>query len=102
MENRYTPLVLPAPHGPMPQDYQNKVVQFDGIGPYTTQHQVNKMINYLELHEIDVGDVQMRFFAQTLASDVRTWFRYLPTNGIDTLEIFYNQCLNRWEKKNPL
>jgi len=47
----------------MPQDYQNKIVQFDGIGPYTTQHHINKMTNYFELHEIDIGDVQMRLFA---------------------------------------
>jgi len=45
----------------------------------------------------------MRIFAQTLASDVRTWFRSLPNNSIDSLEVFYQHFLNRWEKKkNPL
>ena len=31
------------------------------------------------------------------------WFRALPTNSIDSLDISYQQFLNRWEKKkNPL
>jgi len=45
----------------------------------------------------------MRLFAHTLASDVRKWFRALPPNIIDSLEVFYQQFLNIWEKKkNPL
>lgn len=89
MENKYSPLVLAAPLGAIPQDYQNKIFQFDGIRTYTTQHHVNKMTNYFELHEIDIGDIQMRIFAQILAGDVRKWFRVLPANSIDSLDIFY-------------
>ena len=47
------------------------------------------MIDHFELHEIDIEDVEMRLFAQTLVGDVRTWFRYLPANSINTLEVFY-------------
>jgi len=43
MANRYASLVLPAPLGAMPQDYENKIVQFDQIGPYTTQQHGKKM-----------------------------------------------------------
>jgi len=61
------------------------------------------MIDYFELHEIDIGDVQRRIFAQPLAGEVRTWFRSLPPNSIDSLELFYQKFLHRWEKKkNPL
>ena len=61
------------------------------------------MTDHFELHEVDIGDVQMRIFAQTLAGEVRTWFRSLPNNNIDSLEVFYQKFLNRWEKKkNPL
>ena len=101
--SRYAPLVLLALLGAMPQDYQKKIIQFDGIRTYTSQHHVNKMTDYFELHEIDIRDVQMRLFAQTLADDVRKWFKSLPGNSIDSLDIFYQQFLNRWEKKkNPL
>jgi len=103
MANRYTPLVLPAPLGAMLADYQSKIVQFDGIGHYIAQHHVKKVTDYFELPEIYIGDVQMRLFAKTLAGDVRKWFRTLPANSIDNLDMFYQQFLNRWEKKkNPL
>jgi len=62
MANRYAPLVLPAPLGAMPADYQSKIVQFDGTGHYTAQHHVNNMTDYFQLHEIDIVDVQMRRF----------------------------------------
>jgi len=58
------------------------------------------MTDYFELHEIDIRDVQMRIFSQTVTGDVRTWFRSLPPNSIDSLDVFYQQFLNRWEKKN--
>jgi len=41
----------------------------------------------------------MRIFVQTLAGEVRTWFRSLPPQSIDSLEVLYQQFLNRWEKK---
>ena len=69
----------------MPQDYQRKITYFDGIGTYTTQQHTKKMTDYFELHEIDIGDVQMRIFIQTLAREVRTWFISLPPQRIDSL-----------------
>lgn len=53
------------------------------------------MKDYFELHEIDIGDVQMRLSSQNLADDVRKWFRDLPANNIDSLEVFFQQFLNR-------
>jgi len=47
------------------------------------------MTDSFELHVINIGDVQVRIFAQTLAREVRTWFRSLPPNHIDSLEHFY-------------
>jgi len=45
----------------------------------------------------------MRLFARTLVGDVRKWFRASPVNSIDSLEVFRQQFLNKWEKKkNPL
>lgn len=58
------------------------------------------MTNYFEIYEIDIGDVQMRNFSQTLAGDVRTWFRALPPKSTNSLEDVYLQFLHRWAKKN--
>lgn len=55
---------------------------------------------YFELHKNYIGDVQMRLFSHTLASDVRKSLRALPANIIDSLHIFYQQFLNRSENKN--
>lgn len=61
------------------------------------------MIDYIEIYEIDVVDVQMRIFVQSLAREVRTWSRSLTPQSIDILRVLYQQFLNRWEKKkDPL
>ena len=72
MANRYTPLVLPANLGAMPQDYQSKITPFDSSGTYTGQQHTKKMTDYFEIYEIDVDDVRMRIFVQSLTREVRT------------------------------
>lgn len=72
MENRYTPLNLPANPGAMPKYYQSKIPSFEGTGTYTTQQHTNKMTNYFESYEIDDDGVRMKVFVQSLTGDVRT------------------------------
>jgi len=103
MALRYAPLVIPAPQCIFPVDYQSKIITFDGTRTYTAQQHTKKMTDYFELHEIDIGDVQMRIFVQILAREVKTWFISLSPKSIDSLEVLYQQFLNSWEeKKNPL
>ena len=103
MAARFSPLALQAPLHAMPQDYQSKIFQFNGTGKYTAQQHVDKMTDYFEFHEVDEADVEMRLFAQTLARDVKKWFKYLPTNHIFDLAAFHHFFINIWEiKKNPL
>jgi len=85
------------------QDYQIKIFQLDGIGQYTAQQHVNKMNDNFELHKIDEEDLQMRLFSQTLAGDVKKWFKGLPAGHIVGFPVFHRLFINRWEtKKNPL
>jgi hypothetical protein len=35
------------------------------------------MNDYYDLHEVDEADVQMRLFAQSLAGDVKKWYKGL-------------------------
>jgi hypothetical protein len=45
----------------------------------------------------------MRLFAQSLAGEVRKWFRALPTASILNFEAFETSFLAKWgDKKNPL
>jgi len=87
----------------MPQDYQTKMIYFDGIGSYTTLQHTKKMQDYFENYEIDDDSVRLKIFFQILTGDVRPWFRALPANSIGDPEALYQTFLNRWEKKkDPL
>jgi hypothetical protein len=45
----------------------------------------------------------MRLFAQSLAGEVRKWFRGLPTTSIQNFEAFERSFLAKWgDKKKPL
>ena len=48
MEARYAPLVLAAPLHNMPQEYQNRIPQFDGTRPITVQQHVDKLNDYFD------------------------------------------------------
>jgi len=62
-----------------------------------------KMTDYFENYEIDVDDVRMKIFVQSLTGDVRNWFRELPVNTIADPDALYKTFLNRWKKKkDPL
>ena len=86
----YAPLVLPQNLGAMPKDYQSKIPQFDNTQPITTQQHVDKMNDFFDLHEIDVDDVMMRLFFQTLGGEVRKWFRALPAATINSLAVLHH------------
>lgn len=61
------------------------------------------MTDYFEIYEMDTVDVQMRIFVQSLNGDVRTQFRALTPNSIDSLRTLYQKFLSKWEKiKEPL
>jgi len=103
MAARYAPLVLLAPLANMPQDYQSKIVLFDGIGPLIAQQHVDKMNDYFDLQEVEDESIKLKTFAQSLGGEVRKWFKSLPTNSITDLPAFHQTFLNRWGvKKNPL
>lgn len=103
MANRYAPLQLPGNPGAMPQDYQTKIIYFDGTGSHTALQHTKKIQDYFENYEIDDDDVRMKIFVQSLTGDVRPWFRALPMKFIADPEALYQTFINRWEKKkDPL
>jgi hypothetical protein len=55
------------------------------------------------LEEVDFEDVKMRLFTQSLAQEVRKWFKVLPPASIAYFEAFETGFLAKWgDKKNPL
>jgi hypothetical protein len=96
MEPIYSPLVLASPLHAMPQDYQNRLPQFDGTGPLNAQH-VDKMNDYFDLQEVDEDDLQMILFSQSLTRKVKKWFKTLhPATVVDIVH-FQRSFLDRWE-----
>jgi hypothetical protein len=49
MVARYATLVLATPLHDMPQDYQTRLPQFDGIEPLNAQQHIDKMNDYFDL-----------------------------------------------------
>jgi hypothetical protein len=103
MVAKYAPLVLVGPLHNIPQDYQTRLSQFDGIGPLNAQQHVDKMNDYFDLQEVDEADVQMRLFVQSLTGDIKKWYKGLRAASVVDLVAFQRSFLDRWEvKKNPL
>ena len=64
--------MLPQNLDDMPADYQSKITLFDGIPQsITAQQQVDRMVDFFDLHEIDVENVTMRLFVQNFGGEVR-------------------------------
>lgn len=71
MATRYAPLFSPQNMDNMPTDYQRKIPLFDSFQGVTTQHHINRMSDFFDLHEIDAENVTMRLFVQTSGGEVR-------------------------------
>jgi len=58
---------------------------------------------FYDLEEVDHEYAKIRLFAQSLTSEVKEWFRGLPTGSIHNFQEFEAIFLGKWErKKNSL
>lgn len=88
--NRYTPLILPPTLNVFPNNYYDYLPRFDGEdGKITTQKHIQGFENYLDLFEIDEGDVRIRLFSLSLQSRVKSWFKNLPIASISNFQKFF-------------
>jgi hypothetical protein len=103
MAARITPLILPAQLHDLPQDYNLRIKLYDAEGNISTKKHLDWFNDFIDLEEVDYEDVKMRLFTQSLARDVRKWFRALPVGSILNFEAFETSFLAKWgDKKNPL
>lgn len=100
---QFAPLILPAQLSALPQNYGQRLPLFYGSAEITAQHHVDKLIDFIDLEEIDDDDAKMRIIAQRFLGDVKKWFRSLDVNSINKSQRLIELFLARWqEKKNPL
>ena len=103
MENRFSPLVLPAQLHLFPDNYAQGIRQFEAEGYIIAQQHLDRVLDFIDLEEVDYEDVKMMLFAQFFLGDVRKWFRGFLPNSIVNFQAFGNAFLRKWEdRKNPL
>lgn len=103
MANIFSPLALPANLHDLPQGYAQRLKQFGVERDITRQQHLDRFLDFFDLEEVDYDDVKMRLFSQSLAGEVKKWFRALPIGNILNSQHFEWIFLNKWEeKKNPV
>jgi hypothetical protein len=103
MADIFSPLILPAQFHDLPQDYNLRIKLYDAEGNISTQKHLEWFNDFIELEEVEFEDVKMRLFTQSLAGEVRKWFRALPPTSIADFDAFETNFLVKWgDKKNTL
>ena len=103
MVARFSPLFLPAQLHDMLREYNQRIKLYDVEGNVSAQKHLDWFNDFVDLEEVDYEDAKMILFAQSLAREVRKWFRALPTVSIIKFEAFETRFLAKWgDKKNPL
>jgi hypothetical protein len=93
MESIFDPPVLPAQLHDLPWEYNLRIKLYDVEGSVLAQKHLDWFNDFINLEEVDFADVKMRLFAQSLAGEVRKWFRSLPTTSIINFETFETSFL---------
>jgi hypothetical protein len=76
---------------------------YDAEGNVSAQKHLDWFNDFIDLEEVDFKDAKMRLFAQSLAGEVKKWFRSLPSASILNFEAFEMSFLAKWgDKKKPL
>ena len=98
----FYPLILPAQLHDLPQDYSLRIKLYDVEGNISAKKHLDWFNDFIDLEEVDFEDVKMRLFTQSIAGEVRKWFRALPPANIVDFKAFETRFLAKWgDKKNP-
>ena len=74
-----------------------------GKGNVSAKYHVGKFDDFIDLEEVDDGDVKMRLFAQSLSGEAKKWYKDLQPRSIPNFFGFQTAFLERWDdKKIPL
>src|SRR5713226_568131 len=70
--------------------------RFNGQGETTAEEHWEAFLSYADNQNIEVKDVWMRVFVQSLDGDVRKWFREFPANSITIIEELRDLFMRQW------
>ena len=77
----FSPLALLAVLHDLPLNYAQIISLYDGEGNVSARYHMGKFDDFIDLEEVDHGDVKMRLFAQILSWEAKKWYKYLPACG---------------------
>ena len=86
---------------PIPQDMRKRLHKFAGNNAITCEDHLRSFLDMMSDYEVEVEDVIMNFFVQSLTKDAREWFKKLPKLSIvDWKDIEYSFKEQYANKKN--
>jgi len=92
---RFSPLVLPSQLVALPQNYGQRLPFFYGSSEITTRQHVDKLVDFINLKEVDDEDAKMIIIAQSFSREVKKWFRGLMVASITNSRKLKNLFLAR-------
>jgi hypothetical protein len=102
MEAIISPLILPSLLHDLPHDYNLSIKPYDAKGNTSCHKHLDWFNDFIDLEEVDFADVKIKLFTQSLAGDIRKWFRALSLGSIEDFASFETLFLNRWGYKKNL
>ena len=103
MVARFSPLVLPTQLHDLPLGYSQRIRTYGEERDVSAQQHIIRFNDFCDLKEVDHEDAKIRLFSQSLTSEVKEWFRGLPTGRIHSFHEFETIFLGKWEtRKNSL
>jgi len=80
---QFSPLLLLGQLASLPQNYGQRLPLFYGTSDITTKKHVDKLIDFIDLEEVDEED-GIRIIAQSFFVDVKKWLQSLENNSINS------------------
>jgi hypothetical protein len=103
MAASFSPLVLPSQLHDFPREYNLTIKLYDVEGNVSAQKKLDWFNDFADLKEVYFEDAKMSLFSQSLAGEVKKWFRSLPAVSIQNFEAFETSFLAKWgDKKKPI
>jgi hypothetical protein len=96
-------LNLPGNLHDFPDNYLKMLPKFNGESEITAVEHLAFFDEFSDNFGLEHEDVYMRLFIQTFEGEVRTWFKGLPPNSLDSWDALEIAFLRQWgEKKDHL
>lgn len=79
---------IPSYPNPIPDEIRKRLPKFTGSNAVTCEEHLKSFTDVIDDYNIELDDVIMKLFLQSLIEDARDWFRNLPHASICSWEQF--------------